>query len=225
MWPNRIEPNKRSEFCGLSKPGKPCEPTSSNYQVNIINQAPMFTFSSFVSSPVFSWKHHLPLEDAHRTLHISLLSIMTNRKSITGTKPSKYKQMPEKYRKKRVEEYKQMPEKYRKKRVANISSLQISVWSWIKFEKNPNNLQMWVGEGGLSVTSSTISPFKSVKSNYCPRFTDCQVWLFWINCVKIVWVTITFTFFFEPVYAWHNRVPACLNIVKNCSFPSIKGHF
>ena len=102
MWPNRIEPNKRSEFCGLSKPGKPCEPTSSNYQVNIINQAPMFTFSSFVSSPVFSWKHHLPLEDAHRTLHISLLSIMTNRKSITGTKPSKYKQMPEKYRKKRV---------------------------------------------------------------------------------------------------------------------------
>ena len=39
---------------------------------------------------------------------------MTNRKSITGTKPSKYKQMPEIYRKK-VEEYKQMPEKYRKK--------------------------------------------------------------------------------------------------------------
>ena len=115
MWPNRIEPNKRSEFCGLSKPGKPCEPTSSNYQVNIINQAPMFTFSSFVSSPVFSWKHHFPIEDAHRTLHISLLSIMTNRKSITGTKPSKYKQMPEKYRKKRVEEYKQMPQKYHKK--------------------------------------------------------------------------------------------------------------
>ena len=34
--------------------------------------------------------------------------------------------MPEKYRKKRVEEYKQMPEKYRKKRVANIESLEIS---------------------------------------------------------------------------------------------------
>ena len=143
-WPSRIEPNKHSDFCGLSKPGKPCEPTSSNYQVKIINQAPMFTFSSFVPSLAFSWKHHLPLEDAHRTLHISLLSIMTNRKSITRTKPSKYKQMPE---------------KYRKKRVANISSLQISVWSWIKFEKNPNNLQMWVGEGGLSVTRSTISPF------------------------------------------------------------------
>ena len=98
-WPNRMEPNKHCEFCGLSKPASP------NYQVNIINQAPMFTFSSFVSSLVFSWKHHLPLEDAHRTLHISLLSIMTNRKSITGTKPSKYKQMPEKCRKK-VEEYK-----------------------------------------------------------------------------------------------------------------------
>ena len=97
----------------------------------------MFTFSSFVSSPVFSWKHHLPLEDAHRTLHISLLSIMTNRKSITGTKPSKYKQMTEKYRKKELQ----------------ISEL------W----KNPNNLQMWVGEGGLSVTRSTISPFRTLK--------------------------------------------------------------
>ena len=131
MWPNRIEPNKHSEFCGLSKPGKPCEPTSPNYQVNIINQAPMFTFSSFVSSPVFSWKHHLPLEDAYRTLHISLLSIMTNRKSITGTKPSKYKQMPNNIAKKTC--------KYTK--FANISFKLNKVW---KKSKQPADVS-WRG--------------------------------------------------------------------------------